>query len=428
VSFVNYVADRTRDTPVNLAFARVVLAAYLVWRTVWFDWDVWMETPFFVYEEYGFLVPPTASVLVVEQWLLVALLLAVLVGYRLRATALAAALVFGHLATVRFALDAHGSVTGLFIGVYALIFVALFAEQDELSIDGVRRTRERSLSALTERLKSSSRSTYRADALACVLLVMAVLYFGSGVHKLLESGLAWVEPSNLTRILAVRSVVSDQAVPLASHLVDYPLVVGALAVGTLVVELGLLVAVLAKRSVTLPIVGILGMKVGVVLALGILFADVFPVFALLLAWDRLYERVVSDRRLDLVFDERCYFCARNLYPFKLLDINNTVTFYSQSDVPEHYRERDDVDFEAAMYVFEGGETYRGYDAFRELMRQFRVFAPLVWAMGRRPVAAVGERVYDYVAANRSRHFVCAYDPDAADATDAEVESVDDAGL
>ncbi|MFC6835071.1 DCC1-like thiol-disulfide oxidoreductase family protein [Halomarina ordinaria] len=411
MSFVNYVADRTRDTPVNLAMARVVLAGYLVWRTFWFDWHARMEVPYVAFEEYAFVLPPNATVLVVEQWLLIATLLAVLVGYRLRWTATLAAVLVGHLATVRFTLDAHGSVTALFLGVYFLVFFALFAEQDELSADGVRRTGDRELGSLVDRLKRSSRGTYRADALTYSLLAVAILYFGSGFDKLAAGGLGWAEASNLSRILSVRSVIYDQPIPLGVELVNYPLAVEAMAVSTLVLELGLLVAVLARRSVTLFFLGLLAMKVGILLTMGIFFGDVFLLFALFLAWDRLYERLVSDRPVDLVFDERCYFCARSLYPFKLLDVNDTVTFYSQSDVPKRYRERTDVDFDAAMFLFDDGEAHRGYDAFRELLRQFRVFAPLAWVMGLTPVAAVGERVYGYVAENRNRHFTCSIDPD-----------------
>ena len=146
--------------------------------------------------------------------------------------------------------------------------------------------------------------------------------------------------------------------------------------------------------------------------LGLLLAG--PVVTnLFVPWDRLYERVVSDRPLDLVFDERCLFCARSLLPLQLLDVNEAVTFYTQRDAPARYRERADVDFEGAMYVFdEDGVAYASYDAFRELLRQYRVCFPLVSLMGLGPVARVGRRVYASVAATRSRHFECAVEPDS----------------
>lgn len=44
--------------------------------------------------------------------------------------------------------------------------------------------------------------------------------------------------------------------------------------------------------------------------------------------------------------------------------------------------------------------------FRQLICQFRIFASVALVMAGPPVRAVGERVYGYVAENRSRSFVC----------------------
>ena len=124
------------------------------------------------------------------------------------------------------------------------------------------------------------------------------------------------------------------------------------------------------------------------------------------AFDRGYARLARDRELDLVFDQHCQFCVRSLYPFKLLDIAGTVTFYPQSDAPAAYEGRAAVEFSRAMYVFDDDDAYEGYDAFRELLRQNRLFDPLVWSMGLPPVRAAGHRLYRYVAANRGRQFSC----------------------
>lgn len=102
---------------------------------------------------------------------------------------------------------------------------------------------------------------------------------------------------------------------------------------------------------------------------------------------------------------------RSLYLFRILDVNGTVRFIPQSSAPDEYRTRDDVDFDSAMYAFDGDEAYEGCYAFRELVSQYRVFFPVVWLMGLPPVAYVGERVYEYVAANRGRQFTCRVDLD-----------------
>lgn len=420
VQFVNYVRDATRETPINGAVARLVLGGYLVWKTMWYDWHGVLEAPFVGFEEFAALVPGSATPLVVEKYLLVAALFAFAIGYRLRLSAFVSALLVAHLGVVRFVYNASGGVTALFIAAYFLVFFGLYRHTDELSVDAVRRTRDEPLPSLVSRLKSSARGTYRMDALRWNLLVFAVIYFGSGFDKLASSGLGWVGSANLSRIVLVHSTLYEQtlsvgatelAMPFGMWMIEYPALVWASTAGTLALELGLLPAALLGLSVTPFILGIYGMTTVIWLTLGILFGDVYFLMATFFAWDALYERLVRDRELDLVFDERCFFCARSLYLFKLLDVNDTVTFYTQSDAPERYRDREGVNFADAMYVFDDGRAYEGYYAFRQLLGQFRVFFPLVALMGFSAVDRIGTRVYRYVADNRSRHFTCGINPD-----------------
>ncbi|WP_372910304.1 thiol-disulfide oxidoreductase DCC family protein [Salinigranum sp.] len=199
-------------------------------------------------------------------------------------------------------------------------------------------------------------------------------------------------------------------------LVSHPALVTASAIGTLVLELGTLPAILLGLPLAPFVLGIFGMQAVIAVAIGPFFFDVYPLFLLFFTWDVLYRRLVSTRPVVVVYDEACFFCARSLYLFKYLDVNGTVTFYSQSDVPSEYAEREDhdaVDYSRSMYLFTpDGRTHEGYWAFRELLRQFRVFAPVTFAMDLGPVARVGERVYRRIAANRSTYFVCAVDPDS----------------
>ena len=243
------------------------------------------------------------------------------------------------------------------------------------------------------------------------LLVVAVIYFGAGFDKLVVGELDWVATENLNRIILVRNVLYELPFDVGSFVIDYPLAVQLGAWGTLVLELGLLVAVLLCLPLTPFVLGIFGMQTVIALTIGPFFFDVFVLFALFVAWDSVYGYVARDRRLDVVFDEQCYLCVRSLSLLKNLDDNNTISFYSETDAPEQYRTRNDVDFETSMYASHDGKTHNEYYAFRELLRQFGVFFPFVWLMGRPPVEAVGTRVYRYVAANRSRYFVCSLDSD-----------------
>lgn len=129
------------------------------------------------------------------------------------------------------------------------------------------------------------------------------------------------------------------------------------------------------------------------------------------AYDRVLSRLALDRDIDLLFGDRCRFCMQVLSPSKHMDANRTISFYGRQDVSATYRQRDDLKLAEAMYVVADGEAYRGYDAFVELLRQYRVSCPLTWVMERAVVSSVGEQVYQYVADNRSRHFTCSAEAD-----------------
>lgn len=414
--FVNYVGDATRASPVNLAVARVILGCYLFWKTMWYDWIIVATAPFRISESYLWAIPP-AWVLVAEKHLLLLVLLLFAVGYRLGLTSFLSALLLSHLAVVRYSLYLGGNTTSLFLGAYVLIFYGLYREQDVLTVDTIRRTGTMPIDELRAHFAGAPRQSFRADPLRLLVLVLGIVYFGSGLDKLLVGGGAWFGPANLTRTVVTWASFEGTSLGLGVLLVEYPVLATVASVGTIVLEMGLLVAALLGVSLTLPMLALLAFMASIALTLGILFVDVFFLVSMLFTWDRLETALAPDRDVDLVFDDACLFCMRSLYLFRLLDTEERVTFYPQSAAPIAYGEFPGVDFDRSMYVFHDGRAYEGYWAFRALVGQFGLLRPLAWLMGRRPVWPVGERVYRYVANNRSRHFACAVDLDAQEAAD-----------
>ncbi|MDS0221568.1 DCC1-like thiol-disulfide oxidoreductase family protein [Haloarcula sp. S1AR25-5A] len=409
MKFVNYVRNPIRDSPINTAFARVFLAFYFFWKTVWYDWRQLYDIPLVLYEGYAVLIPPSPTIMVAEKYLLLITLTAFAVGYRLRLSSLVSAVIVGHMGVVRYVYNTSGGTTALFIGMYMLVFFGLYRHRDRLSVDAIRSAGSGSPASLVDRLTGSVSDSFRADALRWSLLVVGIIYFGSGFAKVVNGPVAWVAPENLSRTLLLFDSFMPGSNPLAEPLLGYPVLVTLAAIGTLVLELGLLITLLAGVGVTTVVLGLYGFHVGIWLSLDIVFFDSIMFLGLFFSWDRVYAALASDRELTLVFDEHCLFCARSLLPFKLLDVNERITFHTQSTVPERYRELDDVDFENAMYVFdEDDRPYAGYHAFRELLRQSKLFAPLVFLTGLSPVSRVGTRVYRYIADNRSQHFACAF--------------------
>ena len=384
--FVNYVRAATRRSPLNLTVARAVLGLYVVWKTVWYDWEAVVRFPLVLAgDPYTILLPPAPSlVLTLEKWALILVMLSFVVGYRLRTSSFLGTLLLGHLATVRFTLDPSGATTSLFIAVWFVLFFGLFHEQAGLAVDAVSREFG-SLPGTNQFLKSGSEG-FRMDALRFSLLSMALVYFGAGFLKVVQGPLVeWATVENLSRTIVMMNAKNDIPGNLGLHLVQYPAVVFTAAWGTILLELGLLAAVLLGLSITPFVLGFFVMQFVIGLAMGPFFFDIYPLFLLFVAWDDVLNIGSSDGRLTLVYDEHCLLCARSLALFKTLDADGSVEFYSQHDAPDRYRNRDAVDFASAMYVFRDGVCYRGYDAFRELIGHVG-FPRVAWTMGLPPVA------------------------------------------
>lgn len=396
--FINYVSDPERDSTINIAAARGILGFWLVWKTAMYDWPLFLAVPVYQTPEFAWAVPPVAPglLLTVEKWLLIGLLVGFVVGYRIRFTAGASAFLLAHLGTVRATQIGSGETEALFIGVYVLILFGLFPESNVLSVDFLRRTKHESLATLRRRLGPDGTS-HRMPALKWSLVVIALIYFGAGFEKVFHDGitnpsLGFATAENLARI--VTTYRPDG--PL-NFVAEYPLLMRAGGIGTLVLELGFLVAVLAKLSITPMILGVLAFTASNRLLLGIHFVDVYFLLLLFAAWDVGYKRLIRDREIAVVFDEQCRGCMRALVPFALLDVSDTIDFHPRTEAPDRYAQRTDADVSGGVCVFRDGDRYEGYDAVRELFDQYRCFVPIVWVMRLPFVEDVGTRVHRYLA-------------------------------
>lgn len=402
--FANYFRDRRRESPVNLATARVILGTYLVWNVASFDWGE-LAAWYVPDNAYAALYPPADHlVLPAEKWFLVASLVAFTVGYRVALTSFASAVVLSHLGVIMQMHSLVGRTDAMFVNAWLLIFFGIYRHTDALTVDAVRRGASRSTAELAGVLRSASDRSYDAVVLELSLLAVAVLYFGSAVYKARLGPLfEWTTAWNLGRL----SILVQEELGytwLGRLLLDYPFALWGAAWGTVVLEASLLVAVLLGGSITLVVLGLLGTHAVIALALGPFFLDQFVFLLLFASWDRLHDRFALDRRLDVVYDERCPFCVRSVYPFAVLDTGDALTLYSQRDVPDEYRTRSDVDLGSSLYVFDGDTAHAGFAAFRELARQYGALRPLARLLDVGPAERLGDHLYRALADHRTHHF------------------------
>lgn len=405
--FVNYVRNVARPSPFNLAVARVLLGTWLAWRILSLEWAAYQEWPFSIRKPGSFLFTDAVlGSLPYLQWVVVGLLALFVVGYRIRLTGGLAGLGLVVMTSTTTSIYLAGTVETLMVGAYLLLLFAFFAEDDVLSFDGFAKTGSRSLEELNEFLTEGREEPHRMRALRYSLLVVAIMYFGAGWGKIREGGLGVLATgADLQRVLLRIEEYHDYGRLAAQPIIQHPELAAVGHLGSIVLQLSLIVAVLLGVTLAPIVLGLMGFHLMVILTMGLYFIDMFLYLALFAAWDGGYRRLAADEAddVDVVYDERCHLCARSLVPFVHLDVNDSIDVHTRQDAPAAYAEHPDVDLDGGLYVFRDGEAHGGYWAFRELLRQFRIFAPVVWLMNRSPVAAVGQRVYERVARNRDRH-------------------------
>lgn len=379
--FVNYVHSAERDSPINLAVARIVLGGWLIWKTIWYDWTPFVEAPFagVAAPYYLWAVPGDPILLSILNWFLIVVLVAFIIGYRIRLTAALGALVTAYLGTVRFTLNSTGETEALFIGSFFLLFFALYAETDELSFDEWRRVRSTATEDLRSKISRDAQATYRAPALKWNLLMIAVIYFGSGFDKVFPGPTtAFATAENLSRIIVVRSYRYDQPFDLGLWMVDVPILIAVGAWGTLALELGFLLAVIAGVTVTPFILGFIGFTLANAVLLGIHFVDVYFILALFVAWDTIAARVGHGRALEVQYDDQCAACVRGLYFVQLIDLNETITVTPCANAAAGEQD-------PSIVVMTDGRTFEGYAGIRKLVAHFRLLVPFAWLMGLEPI-------------------------------------------
>lgn len=399
--FVNYARDPARRSPINVAAARVILGLVLVWKVLSLDWAAIGTWPVPIYERHEpFLLPElTIPFLPVEKWVLVAALLGFTLGYRTRLTSFVSALLMTHMAGLRLPINPSGGTEALFIATYFVLFFGLYSDQDALSVDGLRRVANTPVAEIDHFLRSEETRSYRMSALRWCLLVMAILYFTAGLQKVLSNpGLTWTVPDSLARYMTMNAFADHDYRPVAELLSSDPLFLSAAAWGTLVLEMGLLVVALAGLTITPVVLGLMGLHVGIGLALDPFFFDFVVFLGLFAAYDRVLSRFAWDRPISVVYDSRHPRTVRLFWLFKHLDLNDALSFTPRADVTRRDGDRLPLDSDApsALSVVVDEEQYEGSRALCVLAESHRLLAPVVSVARTPPLRFVSARLYRYV--------------------------------
>lgn len=296
--FVNYWREPCRTSSVNLAVARVFVCLLAAWKVAAYPFSGVSTFPAYLLEVgapgvWG-LWPQYGRWIGWEQAIGVVCLIACACGVARRLTALTAAAIISHLTAVVWPVTAEKTWLPT---VYFLILYAVFChEEGHVSWPAAKVIPTTGPDGSATAPEGEIRPN---QCLKWFLVTIALIYFFAGVHKFRggEWTTSWASPLNISRMLEERAFCRGNELPAAaSWLQQSPALLGAIGASTIVLELGLLVAVLTDRLLTPCFLGLAAMHLGIWATMRVnYFTDFGAMYLVFLPWDTVLEGIVRSR-------------------------------------------------------------------------------------------------------------------------------------
>jgi predicted DCC family thiol-disulfide oxidoreductase YuxK len=257
---------------------------------------------------------------------------------------------------------------------------------------------------------------------------ISLLYFWSGLSKLRQSGLMWVNPINMRNILYEESL-SGKWYPLGMSLYlewapDFVFVL--LGVVALAAELSYPLVLFSKTARRIIPLMTIGLHLGIIFMQDIVFLDLIALNLILMdfTWlrDRLVRRFSRNGPLAVLYDGSCKYCRATVRVLAAMDLFGRleVVDFRRLDLQAFNRAHgSDLQLdrlEKEMAVVSRGRVSWGFFAYRALsgaLPALWIAAPLLRVPG---ASRLGAWVYRNVAVRRPRCIeACATEPAAAPA-------------
>jgi predicted DCC family thiol-disulfide oxidoreductase YuxK len=302
--------------------------------------------------------------------------------------------------------------------LWAFLVMAFSRCGDAWSVDAlIRKARAKSVSEEKDP-EPSGEYTWPVHL---IWVISAVVYFEAGTSKLRHSGLKWVTSETMQNFLLHAYYHVSDSEPLTS----LGLLVArshwrssAVAAGSLLLELGFVIALFSRRARWLLVPGVVAMQTGIAVLMGPNFYQMIMCQALWVPWDRvvgwLVARYGGRETYALAFDGACGLCQRTIAILRSLDILHRVEFLDAVHQWPHIEKQfPDLDRDrclAEMHVrTPRGQLRTGFYAYRALAWALPLgwlALPFLYLPG---VAWAGSNIYRVVASRRHGG-VCAVPP------------------
>ena len=283
--------------PVNLAAARIIVAAHAIW--VLWSWDIaslsglpedfwWQARPS---AQWRFLIfPGHAGLEHVIKGLALGALLAVLLGVWTRATAILAATLLYHLAPLRtFLVELDPHARGLTIATLSLVVLSAAQCADTWRI--------RRRGGGTPSPKPHWEYTW---PLRLMQLFVAQIYLFGFWGKLYHNGLGWFNPEQIGRqaVLFTHIVPGRQLSNLGSVVAGSVTLSTLGAIAVFVFELGFVTALFSRTARRILVPAAVGFHIAILLSMQTFFVSMFHLL-LFVNWSWLAARVRGEKQAPL---------------------------------------------------------------------------------------------------------------------------------
>ncbi len=130
-----------------------------------------------------------------------------------------------------------------------------------------------------------------------VWLLMAMIFLNAGLTKLRLGGLAWVTTDNMSITIRqhYHGNLSSPASQLGNWIADRSWLSRAIAGGTILIELGMTLALFSKRLRFLLVPAAFCAQGGIYLTMGVAFTQFMFVYLFWIPWDRIEKKMMRDK-------------------------------------------------------------------------------------------------------------------------------------
>lgn len=284
--FVNYMAFPCRRTTFNLTVARMLICAYGIWKVGSYPFGGLADYPMFVFtaeplaaQNFFFAMPVSwLSLVVWEQAAICACLFLLGIGWRIGLMSFLAAFLLSHLSGLNYLIVNEKTFLPI---IYFLILYGLFRGEQQTNASGM-----------------GDRAGCRLSCLRWFLLTLSLIYFFTGYAKLLGGGMSfdWASAANIRGIIQHNAIYHIHQLPrVADWVLSHDILCAMMGWSAMLLELGFVVAVLCRGSITPFILGLFAMHLGILLTMQLNYlTDMGILFLVFVPWDDIRTRIAEE--------------------------------------------------------------------------------------------------------------------------------------